>query len=136
MNALEGMTKASFNLWTPPNQFCLCVLIFQRKINLQTQNDIWACQLVFFILIILNFTFRNVTKVQIFSSFRFSLNRLFSSGMQKGDDPGKFRQLDEIMFINGYPGYQHLMSITENCMQVVCEIKGCLLSVLFWCKSQ
>ena len=44
--------------------------------------------------------------------------------MQKRDDQGKFRQLEEIMFVNGYPGYQHLISISENCMQVVCEIKG------------
>lgn len=43
--------------------------------------------------------------------------------MKKVDDPGKFRQLDEILFINDYPGYQHLFSIAENCMQVVCEIK-------------
>ncbi|GAV72023.1 RNase_H2-Ydr279 domain-containing protein [Cephalotus follicularis] len=43
--------------------------------------------------------------------------------MKKGDDPGKFRQLDEIIFINGYPGYQHLLSVAENCMQVVCEVK-------------
>ncbi|XVF52136.1 hypothetical protein PTKIN_Ptkin04bG0240400 [Pterospermum kingtungense] len=43
--------------------------------------------------------------------------------MKKGDDPGKFRQLDEILFISDYPGYQHLFSIAENCMQVVCEIK-------------
>ncbi|KAJ9185099.1 hypothetical protein P3X46_004766 [Hevea brasiliensis] len=43
--------------------------------------------------------------------------------MKKGDDPGKFRQLDEIIFINGCPGYHHLMSIAENCMQIVCEVK-------------
>lgn len=43
--------------------------------------------------------------------------------MKKRDDLGKFRQLDEIIFINDYPGYQHLMSIAENCMGVVCEIK-------------
>ncbi|XP_019415483.1 PREDICTED: ribonuclease H2 subunit B [Lupinus angustifolius] len=43
--------------------------------------------------------------------------------MKKGDDPGKFRQLDEILFIDGYPGYQQLMSIVENYMQVVCEVK-------------
>lgn len=49
--------------------------------------------------------------------------------MQKRDDLGKFRQLDEIIFINDYPGYQHLMSIAENCMGVVCEIKGRLLPV-------
>lgn len=44
--------------------------------------------------------------------------------LQKGDDPGKFRQLDEIIFIDGYPGYQHLLSIAEKSMQVVCEVKG------------
>ncbi|CAL0305673.1 unnamed protein product [Lupinus luteus] len=43
--------------------------------------------------------------------------------MKKGDDPGKFRQLDEILFIDGYPGYQQLTSIVENHMQVVCEVK-------------
>lgn len=43
--------------------------------------------------------------------------------MKKGDDLGKFRSLDEILFVSDYPGYQHLMSIAENCMEVVCEIK-------------
>ncbi|OMO89331.1 Ribonuclease H2, subunit B [Corchorus capsularis] len=43
--------------------------------------------------------------------------------MKKMDDPGKFRQLDEILFISDYPGYQHLFSMAENCMQIVCEIK-------------
>jgi ribonuclease H2 subunit B len=52
--------------------------------------------------------------------------------MQKGDDSGKFRQLDEIMFINGYPGYQHLLSIAENSMQVVCEVKGGCLPAPFY----
>ncbi|CAK7354398.1 unnamed protein product [Dovyalis caffra] len=37
--------------------------------------------------------------------------------MKKRDDLGKFRQLDEILFINDYPGYQHLMSIAENSMK-------------------
>nr|XP_048331705.1 ribonuclease H2 subunit B isoform X2 [Ziziphus jujuba var. spinosa] len=43
--------------------------------------------------------------------------------MKKRDDPGKFRQIDEIIFIDGYPGYQHLLSIAEKSMQVVCEVK-------------
>ncbi|XP_052170136.1 uncharacterized protein LOC127786643 isoform X3 [Diospyros lotus] len=43
--------------------------------------------------------------------------------MKKGDDLGKFRQLDEIIFINGYPGYQCLFSIAEKYMQVVCDFK-------------
>ena len=44
--------------------------------------------------------------------------------MQKGDDLGKFRQLDEIMLIDEYPGYQHLSSVAEDSMQLVCEVKG------------
>lgn len=44
--------------------------------------------------------------------------------MQKGDDPGNFRQLDEIIFIDGYPAYQHLFSVAEKSMQVVCDVKG------------
>ncbi|ESR61753.1 hypothetical protein CICLE_v10016172mg [Citrus x clementina] len=43
--------------------------------------------------------------------------------LKKGEDPGKFRQLDEIIFIDGYPGYQYLLPLAENCMQVVCEVK-------------
>lgn len=44
--------------------------------------------------------------------------------VQKGDEPGKFRQLDEIMFVNDYPGYQQLLDIAENSMRVVCDVKG------------
>ena len=44
--------------------------------------------------------------------------------MQKADNPGMFRQLDEIIFIEGYPGYQYLFSIAEKSMQVVCDFKG------------
>ncbi|KAG8383066.1 hypothetical protein BUALT_Bualt05G0146000 [Buddleja alternifolia] len=43
--------------------------------------------------------------------------------MKKGDDPGKFRQLDEILYIHGHPGYQSLSSIAEKAMQVVCDLK-------------
>ncbi|XP_039052092.1 ribonuclease H2 subunit B-like isoform X2 [Hibiscus syriacus] len=43
--------------------------------------------------------------------------------MKKGDDPGKFRQLEEILFVNDCPGYRHLFSMAEDCMEVVCEIK-------------
>ncbi|CAN6986463.1 unnamed protein product [Brassica rapa subsp. trilocularis] len=41
--------------------------------------------------------------------------------MKKGDDPGKFRQLDEILFVEGYPEYQHLLSLAEKCMEIVCQ---------------
>ncbi|KAL5215636.1 hypothetical protein ABZP36_007037 [Zizania latifolia] len=43
--------------------------------------------------------------------------------MSNGNDPGKFRQLDEILYVEGYPGYQHLMSIAGNHMELVCEVK-------------
>ena len=44
--------------------------------------------------------------------------------MQKKDDPGKFRQLDEILYVQGYEGYQQLASIAEKSMQIVCDFKG------------
>ncbi|XP_019170802.1 PREDICTED: ribonuclease H2 subunit B [Ipomoea nil] len=43
--------------------------------------------------------------------------------MKKKDDPGMFRQLDEIIYVSGYPGYQYLSSIAEKSMQVVCDFK-------------
>lgn len=50
--------------------------------------------------------------------------------MQKGDDPGMFRQLDEIVYIDGYPGYHSLLSIAEKSMQIVCDLKGDLFAIL------
>ncbi|KAK7410330.1 hypothetical protein VNO78_01034 [Psophocarpus tetragonolobus] len=52
--------------------------------------------------------------------------------MKKGDDDlGRFRQLDEILFIDGYPEYMQLMSVVENCMQVVSEVKEVRSSKFF-----
>jgi ribonuclease H2 subunit B len=50
------------------------------------------------------------------------LNRL--TLLQNGKDPGKYRQLDEILYIEGYPGYQQLMSVAGHHMELVCEVKG------------
>ncbi|KAK1270060.1 hypothetical protein QJS04_geneDACA004327 [Acorus gramineus] len=44
--------------------------------------------------------------------------------MKKGNDVGMFRQLDEIIFIDGFPGYQHLSNIAEGCMKLICDVKG------------
>jgi hypothetical protein len=44
--------------------------------------------------------------------------------MQDGKDPGKFRQLDEILYVEGYPGYQQLMNVASHHMELVCEVKG------------
>ncbi|XP_019087003.1 PREDICTED: ribonuclease H2 subunit B isoform X2 [Camelina sativa] len=41
--------------------------------------------------------------------------------MKKGEDLGKFRQLDEILFVEGYPGYQQLLPVAEKCMDIVCQ---------------
>ncbi|CAL5016382.1 unnamed protein product [Urochloa decumbens] len=43
--------------------------------------------------------------------------------MSNGKDPGKFRQLDEILYVEGYPGYQQLMDVAEHHMELVCEVK-------------
>ncbi|VFQ95256.1 unnamed protein product [Cuscuta campestris] len=42
---------------------------------------------------------------------------------KKGDDSGMFRQLDEIMYVRDYPGYQYLSSAAEKSMQVVCDFQ-------------
>lgn len=49
--------------------------------------------------------------------------------MQKGNELGKFRQLDEIIYIDGFPGYQSLLSVAEKAMQVVCDLKGSPLAI-------
>ncbi|KAG6407853.1 hypothetical protein SASPL_130853 [Salvia splendens] len=54
----------------------------------------------------------------------FILLRVFEEArMKKGNEPGKFRQLDEIMYIQGFPGYQSLSSVAEKAMAVVCDLK-------------
>ncbi|CAL5001471.1 unnamed protein product [Urochloa decumbens] len=52
------------------------------------------------------------------SSFSYQLLRLHN-----GKDPGKFRQLDEILYVEGYPGYQQLMNVSGHHMELVCEVK-------------
>ncbi|KAG6524182.1 hypothetical protein ZIOFF_014073 [Zingiber officinale] len=41
----------------------------------------------------------------------------------KENDQGMYRQLDEILYVEGYPGYQHLLSMTKDTMKIVCEVK-------------
>lgn len=43
--------------------------------------------------------------------------------MKSGDDPGKFRPLDEIIELDNYPGYRYLPTIAEESMEVVCDCK-------------
>ncbi|ERN06872.1 hypothetical protein AMTR_s00005p00247650 [Amborella trichopoda] len=43
--------------------------------------------------------------------------------MKKGDELGKFRQVDDIMFVDGYPGYRYLLPVVSNSLQAICEVK-------------
>ncbi|WVZ86107.1 hypothetical protein U9M48_032942 [Paspalum notatum var. saurae] len=43
--------------------------------------------------------------------------------MSNGKDHGKFRQMDEILYVEGYPGYQQLISVASHHMELVCEVK-------------
>lgn len=43
--------------------------------------------------------------------------------MKKENDQGMYRQLDEILYVEGYPGYQHLLSMAQDTMKIVCEVK-------------
>ncbi|KAL4192969.1 hypothetical protein AMTRI_Chr06g174550 [Amborella trichopoda] len=47
--------------------------------------------------------------------------------MKKGDELGKFRQVDDIMFVDGYPGYRYLLPVVSNSLQAICEVKGELM---------
>ncbi|GAB2222928.1 hypothetical protein Drorol1_Dr00017060 [Drosera rotundifolia] len=42
---------------------------------------------------------------------------------KKGEDPGKFRQMEEIIFVEGRPGYRHLLSVVEKHIPLVCDVK-------------
>ncbi|KAH7284490.1 hypothetical protein KP509_34G056400 [Ceratopteris richardii] len=43
--------------------------------------------------------------------------------MKKGDDAGKFRSLEEILYVEGYPGYQHLSLLLADMLDVICEVR-------------
>ncbi|KAJ7537717.1 hypothetical protein O6H91_11G018400 [Diphasiastrum complanatum] len=43
--------------------------------------------------------------------------------LKKGDDKGKFRSLEDIMFLEGYPAYRQLMPTIRNSIDAVCEVK-------------
>lgn len=54
----------------------------------------------------------------------FILLPIFSiARLKKGKEQGMFRQLDEILFVNDYPSYQCLLSLAEESMPLVCEVK-------------
>lgn len=38
--------------------------------------------------------------------------------------------MDEILYVEGYPGYQHLLSMAQDTMKIVCEVKGSIYTFL------
>ncbi|PKA66147.1 hypothetical protein AXF42_Ash018437 [Apostasia shenzhenica] len=54
----------------------------------------------------------------------FILLPIFSNArLKKGKGQGMFRQLDEILYVSDHPSYQCLMTIAEESMPLVCEVK-------------
>ncbi|XP_024386037.1 uncharacterized protein [Physcomitrium patens] len=43
--------------------------------------------------------------------------------MKKGDDLGKFRSLDDILSVDGYPGYRYLLPYLQRSIGVICETR-------------
>lgn len=43
--------------------------------------------------------------------------------MKKADDAGKFRSLEDILYVEGYPGYLHLSCMLGNALDAVCEVR-------------
>ncbi|KAG0561431.1 hypothetical protein KC19_9G064400 [Ceratodon purpureus] len=41
--------------------------------------------------------------------------------MKKGDDMGKFRSLDDIVSVDGYPGYECLRPYLQRSLGIICE---------------
>ncbi|KAL3677560.1 hypothetical protein R1sor_027508 [Riccia sorocarpa] len=48
---------------------------------------------------------------------------LETARMKKGDDLGKFRALDDMMCVDGYPGYMRLVPLLTSCIHVICEVR-------------
>lgn len=44
--------------------------------------------------------------------------------LQKGDSPGMFRGLEEMLEVEGFPGYQKLFDVFEKSLDMVCEVRG------------
>lgn len=47
--------------------------------------------------------------------------------MQKGDDMGKLRSLDDIVSVEGYPGYVCLLPYLRRSLELICESRGKVL---------
>lgn len=43
--------------------------------------------------------------------------------MKRADDVGKFRLLEEILYVEGYPGYMNLIQLSQHLLDAVCEVR-------------
>ncbi|MCO5594068.1 hypothetical protein L7F22_048089 [Adiantum nelumboides] len=43
--------------------------------------------------------------------------------MKKAEDDGKFRSLEEILYVEGYPGYQQFSCLLGDALDAVCEVR-------------
>jgi ribonuclease H2 subunit B len=43
---------------------------------------------------------------------------------------GKFRPLDDIVSIDGYPGYECLLPYLERSLEIICESRGGVFDLL------
>ncbi|GBG77544.1 hypothetical protein CBR_g23989 [Chara braunii] len=43
--------------------------------------------------------------------------------MKKGDDAGKFRDLDDVLYVAGFPGYSRLKTLLEEQLELVCDVQ-------------
>ncbi|GAQ78519.1 ribonuclease H2 subunit B [Klebsormidium nitens] len=52
-----------------------------------------------------------------------ALPLLEQARMKKGDSPGMFRGLEEMLEVEGFPGYQKLFDVFEKTLDMVCEVR-------------
>ena len=52
--------------------------------------------------------------------------------LQKGDDMGKFRSMDDIVSVDGFPGYACLLPFLSASLDILCEVRGGLLNLVYF----
>lgn len=52
--------------------------------------------------------------------------------LQKGDDMGKFRSMDDIVSVDGFPGYTCLLPFLSASLDILCEVRGELLNLVYF----
>lgn len=52
--------------------------------------------------------------------------------LQKGDDMGKFRSMDDIVSVDGFPGYACLLPFLSAYLDILCEVRGGLRNLVYF----